>query len=340
MLRNRKKLFASLLILISLGVIGWFVLFEYSVRKLENRLEILAIDLRQKGYVVSYSNVEITGNPLFVKAVFRNPHIKDPKGFFEWQGQEVDITMRPWEFNTLHCRFPGDQKVSVPQNTPIPLGVLSLEGAKGVLALRPKGAFEEVTFMVDRITSLIGDQPQPLFLQASSLKVANLVDPMNSQVAFTTQLMNLEVFLKEAPSRHPLTVNLEAALSGFQSNKPFPRSLAEWRDGGGILDVNLLEFIWPPIRAEVEGTLTLDKKMYPLGSFSSRIQGYHEALTYMVQFGWMKKKNASAASFMLDLFSSADGENGKRLTVPITLQNKTFSVGPAPLFKLHPVGGS
>src|SRR5437867_10416873 len=129
---NRKKFLASLLILLSLGIISWFLFFEYNVKKLEERLEELAVNLRQKGYTFSYSAVEITGNPLLIKAIFQNPHLKDPRGLFEWEGQEMRVVVQPWNFYTLTCTFPGTQKVSVPQNTPFPLGSLQPEGAKAV----------------------------------------------------------------------------------------------------------------------------------------------------------------------------------------------------------------
>lgn len=340
MLRKHKKLFISLFIFFSLGMISWFIFFEYSIKRLEDRLEIVKADLKQKGYIFSYSNLAITGNPLSVKAVFQNPHIKDPQGLFEWQGQEVNVSMRPWAFQTLKCTFPGDQKVSVPQNMLFPLEVLKIEGANGVLNLTSQGVLEGVDFTIDRLSSIIGGQPQPLSLQALSLKISNLADPLNSQVSFTTQLSNFETLLKSAPLDHPFSIALEARLSGFQSKKSFPLSLADWRDGGGTLEVNLLKLTWPPISIEAEGTLTLDKNMYPLGSFSSRVVGSHEALNTLVQLGWVKKKNASAVSFMLDLLSVPDETGSKGLTVPMTLQDKTFSVGPARLFKLWPMGRS
>ena len=77
--------------------------------------------------------------------------------------------------------------------------------------------------------------------------------------------------------------------------------------------------------------------MYLLGSFSSRIQGYQEALADMVSLGWINKKKAATASFILDLFSSPNSSGGKTLTVPITLQNGVLSIGPAPLLKLQPL---
>jgi hypothetical protein len=337
MVLNRKKLFATLLILLSLVIIGWFVFFEYSVRWLEKSIEKFTSNLRQIGYTVSYSNVKITGNPLSLKVIFQNPHVKDLKGRFDWQGQELDIVIQPWEPYRLTCTFPGDQKISVPQNTPLPLGILQFEGAKGIFSLTPQGALEEVDFIVDRILSLIGDQPQAVFLEGVSLKVKNLINPLNLTFLFKTTVLNLEKPLNFPPRDHPFIINLEASLSGYQSKNSFPKSLAEWRDGGGVLEVSLLKLTWTPLSLEANGTLTLDRNMYPLGAFSSKITGYQDVLPDLVQLGWVKKKNAAATSFILGLFSVQDEGGSKHLPVPITLQNKALSVGPAKLFKLQPV---
>ncbi len=337
MLLNRKKLYAGVLFFLSLLIISGFILFEYSVRWAEKSIEIMVSDLRKRGFTVSYSSVEVKGNPLFLKIIFQNPHIKDPKGLLEWEGQEVDIVMNPWQFYTLTCTFPGDHKIFLPQNTPIPLGFLQLEGAKGIITLSSQGFLEEAVLTTERILSFLNTQPQPVFLQDLLIKVENLVDLSHLKMSFATYIINLESTLNIKPFDHPLAFTFEANLSGDQSKNSFPKSLAEWRDRGGIVEVRSLKLIWPPINIEAEGTLTLDKSMYPLGSFSSRVVGYQNVLSYMIELGWVKKKKAAAALFIFDLFSVPDATGTKRLTIPITLQNKTLSIGPAPLLKLRPL---
>lgn len=320
-----------------MGIIGWFALFELGVKQLEKRLLEVTTDLKEKGYTVSYTSISITGDPLTIKAVFQNPHIKDPYGRFEWQGQEAQITAQPWNFYSFICTFPGEQNVFVPQNTPIPLGILQIQNAKGILSLTSKGKIEDVSFSAERISSLINSQQQPVYLMTPALKVQALHDLLNLKLSFSTKIEDIEKVLNIDPINQDLTLFLEASLSGSQAQRLFPKSLSEWRDGGGVLEINSLKLDWANIHIEAEGTVTLDKEMYPLGSFSSRTIGYQKVLSYMVEFGWVKNKNARAASFILELFSVPDENGTKRLTVPIKLQNKVFSVGPAKLFKLRPV---
>lgn len=336
MLKNHKKLFFVLLTLLLLGMGGWFTFSFYSTKWLDARISVLMEDLRKKGSIISYSSIDFSVTPVSIYAKIKNPYIKDRRGFIEWHGQEVQIFMRPFDYFTLNFVFPGEQKVVVPQ-TSLPLGTLKLEGAEGALHFTALGEMDNFTFTVDRLTSFQGTQVQPLALKDLSVNVKNIRDPLTLNLALSTQLMNVEKLLKKEPKEQPFIINFVADFSGFKPQLPFPKSLAEWRDGGGVLEVRLLKMDWPPILAEVEGTLTLDESMYPLGSFSSRIKGYQEAINDMVEFGWIKKKKAVVALFVLDLFASTHENGEKQLKAPITLQNKKLSVGPAPLLKLKPV---
>lgn len=337
MLINNKKFLITILLLFFSGIIFWLILFSPGTKWLEGRIRTGADDLRQKGYVVSFSNIKISGNPLSVEAILENPRLKDPHGLIDWEGQEIKISMRPWEPYTLNFSFPGDQKVTLPQNPSLPLGVLHLKCTKGVLQLTPKGQLENVTVTVDHLASFLKGQPQTLSLKDFYLHVNQMTDPLNLKISLSTQLINIDKLLNKEPRNHPFTVSFVADLSGFKSQFPFPKSLAEWRDGGGVIEVRQLKVDWPPILAEFEGTLTLDEAMYPLGSFTSRISGYRNAINDMVELGWVKKKKGALALFMLDLVSSTDEKGEKYLKAPITLQNKRLSIGPAPLLKLSPI---
>lgn len=337
MFLNRKKFFASLLIFISLGGISWFVFYEYSVRSLEKALKKIELNLNNKGYTVSYSKVQILGSPLYLKVIFENPHLKDPKGLIEWEGSQVEIQVRPWQFHTLTCDFIGDHKVTIPQTTPVPLGVLQFKEAQGTFIISPEGTLAEASLIVGRISSLVESQLQPVFFKEVVLNIQNVNDPSNLMLSLKTQILDIEKVLDIPPFDHPFTLEFQGKLSGYQSKNSFPTTLAEWRDGGGVLEVMKLKIFWPPLIAEAEGTITLDSNMYPLGSFSSKVVAYQDALEDMVKLGWIKKKKAKVASFMLELFSVPDETYGRKLTVPITLQNETLSVGPAPLIKLRPL---
>ena len=333
---TRKKLLALGLLLLALCLLASVLVYEYSLRWVEKEISSRTLELQQRGYTFSYSQFSVSGNPLLITITFKEPSLKDATGALEWQGDEAVISFYPWNSSQLHGSFPGEQKLSLPQNLPFPLGTLSLDGVNAVLTFSGDGPVKDLDFNVNTITSLLEGNVQPISLKNTSLHVTNLITPLNLKFNVSTEVSNLESLLKDVSIEYNLILTLSGELDGYKAKTP-PASLSQWRDGGGVLEVTSFKLSWPPINAEAEGTLTLDKNMYLLGSFSSRIQGYKEALSKMVVLGWIKKKKASTASFILDLFSTPDGSGGKKLTVPITLQNGALSIGPAPILKLQPI---
>jgi len=339
---NKKQALRPSLItlgLLSVIVISWFVAFDLSSKWLKKRIEVATSDLRQKGFEVSYSKVKVTGNPFVMKAIIYDASVKDPQARFEWKGQKIKISARPWNFTSITFVFPGHQTILTQQNftfqkTHVVFDRLDGEGMKGVLYLNAHGMIEEGRVTIGRLLSFEGTTQNPLVLQGIVLTAKNVQDPLHLNLSFKAALVNPESALMAA---RPLLISLDASLAGFQAKAPLPKTLAEWRDGGGILKIHPLKLTWPPINIEFEGALTLDKEMYPLGSFSSRLEGYHEALSALVAMGWIKEKKVAPFSLVLSLLSSSDEAGKKELKLPITLQNKTFSVGPISLFKLKPV---
>jgi hypothetical protein len=337
MLKNHKKLIIGLFLVIAIGTPAWLTFASYSKKWLEARINVMRSELREQGIPLSYSNLKISVTPFSVDATLENPRLKVPQHHFEWQGSNVIVSMRPWDRYTLYLNFPGDHRLVIPQNNIYSLGVLHLEEVQGKGTLNSDFHFDSFTLQVPHLSSVVDGQLQPLSLKDLSVTMNHLDNPLNLKLSVSTQLTNIEHYLKTKPKSHPFTINFIADLAGFKTERPFPKSLAQWRDGGGVLEVRLLKIDWPPILAEIEGTLTLDEEMYPLGSFSSRLYGYKKAIQDMVDLGWIKQKKANVAFFMLDLLSSSDETGKKRLVAPLTLQNKRLSLGPAPLLKLKSI---
>lgn len=336
MLKHQKKILGLIVLLLLLGG-GWFFFTNHLTKRLESIIAVGTERLRKEGYDVSYSGIKFSFNPFTLQATLHDPHIKNAHSV-DWKGHEAVITLHPWSFNTMHFSFPGEQQLGIPPSLSLPADILHIEGAQGTLHLAFDGHPESAMLDIGQLSFLSGNQPQPLALQTLSLQLSNLNDPLTLKLSLSTQVANVEKLLDQDPREHPCIVNFVADLGGIDAGTMLPKPLAEWRDTGGVLEVRLLKFDWPPIAAELEGTLTLDENMYPLGSFSSRLSGYEQLLDDMVALGWIKKKKVNMALFVLELLSSK-GEGGEKyLKAPITLQNKVLSLGPVPLLKLKPIG--
>jgi hypothetical protein len=338
MLKHHKKIIGLIVLLLLLGG-GWFFIANHLTKRLESMIAVGTEHLRKEGYDVSYSGIKFSFNPFTLQATVHEPQIKNGQNFIDWKGHEAIITLHPWSFNTLHFSFPGEQRFGIPPSLSLPADALHVEQAQGTLHLALDGHPESATLDVGQLSFLSDNQPQPIALQTLSLNVGNLKDPLTLKLSLSTRVANIEKLLNQEPREHPFTINFVADLGGIEPGARLPKSFAEWRDAGGVLEVRLLKLDWPPIVAEIEGTLTLDEGLYPLGSFTSRISGYEQLLNDMAALGWIKKKKVNMALFVLELLSSKGEMGEKYLKAPITLQNKVLSVGPAPLLKLKPIGG-
>lgn len=332
MLRAYKKLFIGVLVFFLSASFIWFAIFECGKNWLKKEIALAEANLRQKGYEISFSSPEFKGTPWSIEVVVQNPHLKDPQGFIDWHGEKMSVMIRPWNFNTFIFNLPGNQRLFILQS-PL-LGLLNIEGTQGLLKLNSQGKLNELTVFVDQLTSMKEGSAQPLIFYSSSFKAENIANLTNLNLIFKSSLKGFEPYFKEKCPKQPFEIDVKAHFSGYQGKNSIPLTLAEWRDGGGVLEIDYAKITWQPIVFEAEGTLTYDKDMYPLGSFSTHLIGHQEALSHMTELGCMNKKNAMWAVFALDLLSKQDEKGNKVLSVPLTLQDRKLTLGAIPLFKM------
>jgi hypothetical protein len=335
MKRNVKNVLLISGLILSIIIVCAYYL-TYSLIK--NKIIQVENNLKEQGYVLTYSKQVFSLNPFNLHITLQNPTFKDRFGLIEWKGEELSVSINPWDYYTLWVASDGKQSLSFLQNTHIPLGVLDLEGLKASFSVTSQGQLDRVGLSITRLESEVEKKKQPISLSSIDVRASNLSKPLDLQLYVRADFLGFETFLTKKPTQKEMQFEANIDLTGYAKPIP-PLSLAEWRDGGGVIDVKSVSIKWPPINFVANGTLTLDNEMYPLGSFTSHIKGSTEILGYMVELGYIKEKDASAATFVLDLFSKPDEQGQRQLTVPITLQNKRLSIGPASLMKLQPVEG-
>jgi len=141
-----------------------------------------------------------------------------------------------------------------------------------------------------------------------------------------------------ARSLGPRIANIvvDGALDG-----PLPRgrSLAEraadWRDGGGTLEIQRLTLNWGPLDLSASATLALDDQLQPMGTGTARLVGYAETLDALAAHGALSKSAATAAKAVLSLLAHTPDDGGTPdVEVPLTLQYRTLSMRQVPLVRL------
>lgn len=133
------------------------------------------------------------------------------------------------------------------------------------------------------------------------------------------------------------TASLQARLMGELPTGTLQSALKAWRDDGGTLEVDALSFDWPPLQLTGKGTVALDRDMQPILASTSTVRGVFEAVDSLTVAGVIRQKDAGVAKLVLGLLMKPAADGRKELTVPLTVQNRTLSVGPVALLKVPEV---
>src|SRR5476651_2277256 len=178
MLQNRKIRVVSLFLLFTIVIVAGIGFTIYSHKLLDTKLSNIEADLKQRGYVLTYSSRIISKNPFDIHLTLQNPSFRDHRGLIEWKGQEARFSLRPWNPFTLSFSFSGDQSLTFLEQTPFPLGLLKFEETHGRLTLTSNGILDEVNLTIGRLVSVLGNKQQSLSLQDLVLKVDHLSQPL------------------------------------------------------------------------------------------------------------------------------------------------------------------
>ncbi len=138
------------------------------------------------------------------------------------------------------------------------------------------------------------------------------------------------------PGSHIALVALDAALTG-----PLPppgdlvaRAVA-WRDGGGQLDLRRLALDWGSLRLSTNATLALDEQLQPTADATARMSGYDATLDALGGSGTLATSAVQAVKGVLTILARPAPEGGgPQVELPVTVQERTLSVGPFPLLRL------
>jgi hypothetical protein len=157
-------------------------------------------------------------------------------------------------------------------------------------------------------------------------------------IAFTlhTEAIGLPPNIPSALGPRIAEIGLEGALNG-----PLPRggdiapAAAQWRDGGGTLEIGDLHASWGPFNLTTSATLALDEQLQPMGTGSAKMTGHAAALDALADGGVLRPRAAMAAKAVLGLLARPSDAGGEpEVEVPLTLQGRMLAVRQIPLVRL------
>jgi len=132
-------------------------------------------------------------------------------------------------------------------------------------------------------------------------------------------------------------LTLDLSLNGPVPPGPWPDPALQWRDAGGVVEVRHLGLAQGELSLSGEGTLAIDPEGQPEGAFAARITGFNAAIEALRKQGLMDDGTAGTVQVVLGLLANGPPGGPKTLDVPLTVQDRTLSLGPVKLFRLKAV---
>lgn len=134
-------------------------------------------------------------------------------------------------------------------------------------------------------------------------------------------------------AKHIDEISFAATMKGRLPEAPLDRALAQWRDGGGTLDIDSARVAWGGTAITLNGTLALDGAMQPEGALTASIAGGDKIVDALVAAGTIEQRFAGFAKAVMRAIATP-GEDGNTVRVPVTVQDQRVYLGPATIAAL------
>jgi hypothetical protein len=281
------------------------------------------------GWKISTGEVVVSGFPLRIVMTLSAPAVEDPTGNV-WRGPSLSVSLPLTDPQRPHLEAAGQHVFTLNGHDPLAIAAegfsadLSIDGhsldeASIALVTASIGTVHigRLDFQLHRLA--VGHVEHSVPSWGLALSLENLALPDNAHLLFGSLVP---------------AARLETHLQGSLSGGPLPQALAAWRDDGGTLEIDSLSVDWPPLALSGKGTLALDRDLQPILASSCNVLGLFEAIDVLSRNGIVRAQDAGLVKLVFGLMMKPGRDGAQTLTVPLTVQNRTLSIGPAKLFQI------
>ncbi|MGZ9112643.1 MAG: DUF2125 domain-containing protein [Rhodoplanes sp.] len=332
-----------LLLLLSVGYIAWWL---YAASEFRQRTLAWIEDRRADGWRMDYTDVTRRGFPLKLGLRFDKPVVAAPDAAWRWSASRVLLSMPVFGGRSVRLAIKGDQAIEFvgPSVASAKPRRYSGRAEKFAFDLLPGGWMPNGRLSIRHLT-MTGEGPgESLALPRLDLvsrgDPAAATDPTVSTYAvqLSAHDMRLPEYLTLPLCGEIAHLALDAKLLGGLDPKPWPDALAKLRDEGGAIEATRLVLACGRLTVNGEGTFALDPAGQPIGAMTARIQGYEAALDELAADKAIPAHTAAAAKILLRAMARSGGEGVPVLSAPVSIQDRTMSVGPVALLKVGAIG--
>lgn len=301
---------------------------------------------RARGLEIETGGLATSGFPFRVQVRLAAPRAKWPGG--AWAGPPLMLSAAPWDWRRLNWTAPGKHLIEWTDRGGRPrratLAATHLEGwgepGRGGLPRLEAWLTDGVIDMPDALAggtiTARGLLLQVLPPSRDETESAGDGSP-RLPLSLDAKGVTLPPAMATALGRDIERLALEMSLNGPVPQGPWPEPALAWRDAGGVLEIKQLGIAYGPLNLTGEGTLAIDRAGQPEGAFTARVTGFSETVEALRKQGVMENAAADAVQVVLGLLAKGPLGGPRTLDVPMTLQDRTFSLGAVKLFRLKPV---
>ncbi len=329
-----KKILGTLVGLPVLLILLWVGFYQFGLQFVEARLFEGIETLRKRGYTVDYKSLATSRNPFLLSVTLDSPTIKDPHNLYQLTGPQIVISAYPWNYKTIKVTLEGLHSLELPSLTNTHLAQSQLTGAQCTLRLNSSHKASSAHLKIDHIDLIAGTAQLPLSIHEVDVNAENLTEPLLSKGNIRFKALGVDDLLKISQQNDPFEFQMSYTFQGVP-HRSKAKTLKEWRDEKGMFKIDTLRASWGTLEINANGTIALDDQMRPMGDLGTTLVGYDDALSIIVQAGYVKAKDSQAASFALNLLGGENAQGQKQITIPLTMEDGRLFLGPVKLLKLE-----
>lgn len=280
---------------------------------------------RLDGWTVSHGGIETSGYPGPIRVRVAAPRLIRPDGA-SWQAAALTAWVSPLDPRGVTVDLAGSHEFG-----PVPTTVEIAEGGVALTTSRG-GALDSAVLRLRQVAA----SAEGRRLNIEALQLATNGNPAEGTLRFDGAAQGVTPPARPSPilAARIASLTLRGRLVGS-----LPRAdvagLDAWREAGGTVEIEHLAIDWAPIGVAANGTAALDERMQPVMAASAQVRGFLEAVDALVQAGAVGDKDARTAKMVLTLIAKPQNGGGPPIIeVPLTVQDGTFTMGPAVLAKV------
>ncbi|HEX6980804.1 MAG TPA: DUF2125 domain-containing protein [Alphaproteobacteria bacterium] len=338
---RRPLVFA--LVIVLLAAAGWSAFWLYAARDIAARVAAWAAAQRAQGLTATYSGLVVAGFPFMWEVRIDSPHMTGAGPTqWDWQGETVVATLRPWAIRDVPVLFPGTHRIAAGAAFAETLSITAAR-PEGIVTLDADGRLERLALDLGDATISRPTARAPVTVRRLQFELRPHRTP---QPTYRTEVLDVAVDARDAVlpdvpagglGPRIAQAHLNATVKGALPSAPLPAAVAAWRDSGGVVEAKRVALRWGPLDIDGDGTVTLDAENRPLGAFSVRIRGYGETLDALAGAGLVRPRDSAAVKVVLNMLARQTQSGERELSMPVTAQDGRLTVAGFPLMQVPPI---